>query len=310
MLKRLLAKVTVTVALAAGCVVAVQAPPRQAASSTAHRRVARATWLRQRPDRPVQGPPEGTVKGTFVCSEPTAVWGCFKEPYGWFDPSSNCYYNRLDPQPPASDIVWQSNYPNGAIYQAWCIGSYEGYGPIWRATAPPGYGGTYDYATAAAQAINSLDLEGPTVRTAPGRSSPGVAGLVGLPVWLWTPAGATTWATPTPTKSATAKNITVSAYGTAQSIVWSMGDGNSVTCANPGTAYSASYEGAKSPTCGYLYTQPSRGRSGGVYTITATTTWIVTWWVSGGGGGISGTVTITRSSTTTLRIDELQVVTW
>jgi len=98
--------------------------------------------------------------------------------------------------------------------------------------------------------------------------------------------------------------LTVTATGRAARITWNMGDGTTVTCSNPGTAYKPSYADSASPNCGYVYKKSSRYQSGGRYTITATTRWNVTW----SGGGRSGTVTVDRTTTTSVRIDELQVV--
>jgi hypothetical protein len=83
-----------------------------------------------------------------------------------------------------------------------------------------------------------------------------------------------------------------------------MGDGHSVRCDSVGTAYTASSGDRPSPTCGYVYPGASRSQPGHRYTVTAATTWTVTWV----GGGQSGSMTVVRSSTTTLEIDELQVV--
>jgi hypothetical protein len=83
-----------------------------------------------------------------------------------------------------------------------------------------------------------------------------------------------------------------------------MGDGHSVTCHNPGTSFGGL--GIASPTCGYRYLAPSRSEPGGVYTVTATTHWLVTWTANTGDGG---TLTTDVPSTTTITIDELEVVT-
>ncbi|TCB89421.1 hypothetical protein E0H26_27830 [Micromonospora zingiberis] len=88
-----------------------------------------------------------------------------------------------------------------------------------------------------------------------------------------------------------------------------MGNGQSVVCDNPGTPYSKAKNSASaSTTCGFDgYAGPSRTQPGGRYTITATTTWEIDWWVAG--GGVTGSETVTREATTSIRIDELQVVT-
>ena len=83
-----------------------------------------------------------------------------------------------------------------------------------------------------------------------------------------------------------------------------MGDGHSVTCTRPGTPYHESLGNRRSPDCGHVYTQPSLTEPGGTYRVTATTTWQVVW----AGGGDSGVITLTRSSTTTVEIRELQVL--
>jgi hypothetical protein len=88
-----------------------------------------------------------------------------------------------------------------------------------------------------------------------------------------------------------------------------MGNGKSIVCTNPGTPYNkARHGGAESPTCGYDdgYADPSRGQPHGRYRITATTTWHIEWWVIG--GGATGTETLTRAATTSIRVDENQVV--
>jgi hypothetical protein len=59
-----------------------------------------------------------------------------------------------------------------------------------------------------------------------------------------------------------------------------------------------------SPTCQHIYDQPSGDQPNQAYTITATTTWHVTWT----GGGASGDLTVTRASTGSVRIGEVQVL--
>ena len=66
----------------------------------------------------------------------------------------------------------------------------------------------------------------------------------------------------------------------------------------------AGSRGVDSPTCDHVYEAPSVGQPNDAYTVTATSTWEITWT----GGGTSGALTVTRSSTTTVRIGELQVL--
>jgi len=151
----------------------------------------------------------------------------------------------------------------------------------------------------AAEALAKIHLLGAQIGIAP---KPAGRGAVGLPVWLWTAVAPNTWGPIS--ASASGGGITVTVTAKAQQIAWDMGDGHSVTCANPGTPYSASYGNAQSPTCGYLYTQSSRGRAGGRYEITAVTSWRVEW----AGGGQNGVLTPTSQAQTSVQIDEIQVV--
>jgi len=151
----------------------------------------------------------------------------------------------------------------------------------------------------ALQAINLLPITGPAIGLAP---SPTGSGLVGLPVWMWTEVTPATWGTATATASV--PGLSVTAVATSQYIVWNMGDGTVKTC-NEGTPYLRSYGDTTSPSCGHKYTWPSRMTSSGQFAITATTTWNVTW----AGGGRTGAVSIDRVSNTSIRINELQVVT-
>jgi hypothetical protein len=151
----------------------------------------------------------------------------------------------------------------------------------------------------AAEALAKIHLLGAQIGIAP---KPTGRGAVGLPMWLWTAVTPNTWGPIS--ASASGGGITVTVTAKAQQIVWNMGDGHSVTCANPGTPYSASYGNAQSPTCPYRYAQPSRDRANGRYPITAVTSWRVEW----AGGGQSGVLTPTSQSQTSVQIDEIQVV--
>jgi hypothetical protein len=149
----------------------------------------------------------------------------------------------------------------------------------------------------ARDALATIRLDPPAVGMAP---NPNGAGLVGLPVWMWTDVNANTWGPIG--ASATDAGLTVTIKAQAKNIVWDMGNGDSVTCANPGQKYDGS--AGASPACGYTYRVSSHNQPGGRYTITATTTWTVDW----AGGGEAGVIVTTRTSNTTIEVDELQVV--
>lgn len=228
---------------------------------------------------------------------------------GWFSELTGCYYYLMDPPPGAGSALWQGHTPgDGDVYETLCYPADKttplgvgGVGFEWLQNPPPGPGaGGVSPEVLAARAINQLPIRGPQIGTSLGATG---AGLPGLPVWLWTAVSPSTWGPISAT--AAVPGLSVTATGQATEIAWDMGDGNTVHCANPGTPYSESYGGEPSPTCFHRYDNPSRGKPGGRYTVTGVTTWRVQW----AGGGESGVVTVTRQSTTTLLIEELQVVT-
>jgi hypothetical protein len=247
----------------------------------------------------------GGGSGSSLCLHETLGWiSCYKAGLGWFNPNDSCYYLRLSL--PIGDPAWGGNDPsNGDMYAVHCWGG-GGVGwvlvdTVYRTSPPYGYGGLPSILSIAVRAINLLPIKAPVIETAPDRNG---QGLVGLPVWMWTRA-AGTWGTYTATASDS--GLWVRATAKSTKIVWNMGNGTSVPCPNNGTVYSTSFGYKTSPNCGYNtgYLKPSRYKPGGVYTITATTTWVVNWVAS---TGETGTVTITRRSTNTVRIVEIEVV--
>jgi hypothetical protein len=226
---------------------------------------------------------------------------CYVDGLGWWSNVDQCWYLELAPQPPAAAAEWGGHYPDGAIYLGTCPGGGgTGGGWEWRATPPEGYGGGgVTPAEAAQQALRLLPIGGPDIGMAP---EPGKAGLVGLPVWMWTSVSARTWGPASAT--AAVPGLSVTARARATKVVWDMGDGHSVTCPSPGTPYTRSQGSGMSPTCGYRYVRSSADQPGAAYTVVATTTWAVTW----SGGGESGALTVTRSSSVRVRIGELQVL--
>ena len=112
--------------------------------------------------------------------------------FGVWSNTDGCYYELLNPQPPASDPLWEGHYPDGAIYQWVCFG-YQGTGggTGWRATPPAGLTGPMvSPAELAQRAVELPHLQGPNIGMAPQTGRPG---LVGLPVWPWTAVTPTTW---------------------------------------------------------------------------------------------------------------------
>lgn len=225
---------------------------------------------------------------------------CFDPVWGWWNDQDSCYWKLVDPQPPDS-VTWEGHYPNGAIWAVMCLPVIQGSSPggwTWRAAPPPGYGGTATTpAQLAQQAVDQMSLTGPAIRLSIPTDK---FGTVGVPVWLWTDVTPTTWGPNSATASV--PGLSVTATANARQIVWDMGDGRTETCRNPGTAYQAG--GDVSPTCQHVYERSSANQPHEAYAVTATTTWDVAWT----GGGSSGSLTVTRSSTASVRIGEVQVL--
>lgn len=239
-----------------------------------------------------------------ACVHPTTgvVFPCYRESWGWFSNLDGCYYLARDPQPPADHQSWQGRYPDGLIYVVTCPTPLGGPGTnggwTWLPSPPDGYGdASITPGELAAQAVDRMALTGPAIHiTVPANG----LGLVGVPVWLWTEVTPTTWGPNSATASVPGLAITATAQAT--SITWDMGDGTTVTCSSAGTPY---VTGAiHSPTCEHVYTATSAGQPDDAFTITGTTTWEVTW----AGGGTAGSLTVTRTAFTTVRIGEMQVL--
>lgn len=186
----------------------------------------------------------------------------------------------------------------GAWYLMSCPDSFKASGgftftneDVWLTTPPPPVAPTP--AVLAAQAAAELRLTDPAIGSSP---VPGSPELVGVPLWVW--ADSSSWSPQSAT--ATAGIISVTATATPVSVLWSFGDGTSITCRGPGTVYSPSDgASASSPTCGHTYSTPGR------YTLTATVTWNVTWAGDGQTGVIPG---LTTTSTEPITVERSNAV--
>lgn len=239
-----------------------------------------------------------TTRGEIPCHDP--VWG-------WWSNAAQCYVSRLAPQPPLGDPLWNDHDPaDGSVYQFRCPGDATGPAgaqPSTRLEFLPLAPKLPTVSQVARQAMRSLELRPADIGTAPG---PDGAGLVGVPVWLWTGNVEATWG---PVSiSVPGPGITVTAEGNATRIEWAMGDGRTVVCDGPGTPYREGYDGS-APECGHVYAVPSGSQPDGRYRVTATTTWQVRWWVEPRGSGAEGEDFFLREASTSLRINELHVVT-
>ncbi|MGO2110848.1 MAG: hypothetical protein ACTH31_04480 [Pseudoclavibacter sp.] len=127
---------------------------------------------------------------------------------------------------------------------------------------------------------------------------------VGVPIWTWVQdPSPSTWGVYSYSGSTGGQTIDFEAQVTTVS--WDMGDGSTVTC-GLGHIYTTSYGNVDSPSCGHRYTQPSNDQPGGMYSVTATSTWTITW--TSATDGSTGTLSATASASTQVEIRELQAV--
>ena len=179
--------------------------------------------------------------------------------------------------------------PNDSWYSVTCS---DGSGFV--AEVAPGPGARATPAQAGQLAVSQLNLLSPTVSMAPPTSQ---GAVVNLESWLWiSPAE---WHPITAT--ATVGGIAATATATPEYVVWSMGNGQQVTCNGPGTPYNPALpDQDQSTTCGYTYQETSAGQTNQQFAVTTTVFWHVTWTsvgVAGGGdlGIIPGRPTTTRA---------------
>lgn len=216
----------------------------------------------------------------------------------WTPPDTSVWANRAsaDPPPGAPD----PNQPYGCRYQVagpqaqqllgvggaqpgqWVFpicagpGAIDPMPPFWVSQARPATG-PVSPAVIAQQAISKLQLPTGTIEMAPPTNRDQ---LVHVASWLWIDRA--TWHAFTAT--ATAGPVTATATAAPLKVVWSMGDGDQVTCSGPGTPYDPSQPNA-STDCSYTWPKSSADQPGGVFEVTATVYWQVTWAAAGAPGG-------------------------
>jgi hypothetical protein len=153
-------------------------------------------------------------------------------------------------------------------------------------------------------AHNQLRLPSPQIETNPADDQ-----LVSLPTWLWL--DRSQWHAVSATASVPGVSVTAVARPTL--VVWTMGDGSSVTCNGPGTPYGTAGPRASasdrpkgaSPDCGHTYRSSSAGQPDSAYPVSATVHWTVTW----AGAGQSGVFPdLTTTSTAAFRVAESQAL--
>lgn len=210
-----------------------------------------------------------------------------------------CGYTLLSPQPPASDPIWGGNDPaisGQLVYEKVCPGR-----PPELVVIAPSIGALpapMDPAELAQLIIASMQLLPPPIETMPPAGSEGA--ITGVPVWFWVTEGLET--TGPQTASDAAGGVAVRVTAQVTEVTWDLGDGTALSC-GIGTPYDGTV--GPSPTCGHVYeVKSTKSDPNGTYTITATSTWTVAWT----GGGESGTEIQQYSSTSTMRVTEINVI--
>jgi hypothetical protein len=171
--------------------------------------------------------------------------------------------------------------------------------PMFSSNNFSGPGNAITAGQAAAIAVARLQL--PTIAPGIGPSpdlNPWNMAAVGYPLWLW--ADGQTHVGPV---SDSVAGLSVSLDAEVSSLTFRMGDGHTVRCPGAGRPWTTAVQpGAKSPTCGYSYTEPSLPKD--AYTVAAIANWAVTWTSN----GQSGVINVPAVDTVDLPVGELQVL--
>jgi len=227
--------------------------------------------------------------GTATCKDGLGrVVPCFLEGSGWYG-GDGCYYQPATGTDLAAAQAFAGVPDPGA---AWYVGAC-GYPPV------PGYTRLRVFGTPpgpqllADQAVRALRLPTPTIRVNPAPPTPQI---VYFPTWVWL--APESWGPRSATASVPAMSVTATARPVR--LVLSTGDGASVTCSGPGTAWTPGRDAtAPSPTCGHTFT------TAGSFGVTVTVTWTVSW----AGGGVTGTAPgMTTTATVTVQVVERPVL--
>jgi hypothetical protein len=159
-------------------------------------------------------------------------------------------------------------------------------------------GGLVDPGQLALDAVSSVRIEAPVIRTSPAETG---RLYVRVPTWLWVEQQ--WWQGYEATASAGRVTSTVRAVPV--SVSWSPGDGTTVDCSGPGTAWRPGMA-EDATSCSHTYTSSSAGRPGRTFDLSASVVLDVTWTSN---VGESGTLDpISRSASRSVEVGEIQAV--
>lgn len=167
----------------------------------------------------------------------------------------------------------------------------------WVPTGQPIVGRAPDPVAVAQQAEASIQLPGMGVGL-----NPSTDGWVNFPEWFWLDSDR--WHSYAAT--ATVAGVSATATATPSYVTWQPGDGGSLRCNGPGTAYDPNRAvGSQHSDCTWTYRTDSAGEPGGVYTVTATVHWTVSWAGAGAGGVLPA---LTTTVTAHLAVGQIESV--
>ena len=244
------------------------------------------------------GPTDPGPASLQKCVKPDGVAIPCQDGSSWWSNALYCYVALANPLPPQSDPIW-AGHTDGAIYTCFSpliVAGTRIYS-LWSATPPAGPAAPPDPRGLAQQAIALMGLRAINIGIVP-EPRAGSVGIIGMPTWMWAQNPSQNMWGPV-TKSVSAGGATVTATANVDQVVWAMGDGSTVSCTGPGTAYQDSFGKKSSPSCGHTYTRQ------GTYTVRATSYWTVQW----AGVGQSGTIPLNFTQTTNITMGEAQVLT-
>ena len=147
-------------------------------------------------------------------------------------------------------------------------------------------------------AMGALNPPRPTINTSPSYRR-GL--LVQTPTWLWV--SPSYWRTYSTTIVVWGYVVTI--FATPTVVRWKMGNGDSITCLGPGTPWVPGFSDALS-TCRYTYRHSSDGAAADRFRITATVTFVGSFTTVGLGGMRGPLGAVTRSSSVSAPVAEIQ----
>jgi hypothetical protein len=126
--------------------------------------------------------------------------------------------------------------------------------------------------------------------------------LVGFPVWMWV--DGEVWRDFE--AHAAVAGVSVSVVAHPKQVAWTMGDGATVVCRGPGTAWDPADPHQQRTDCSHIYQFVSAGKPSGRYQATVTVTWSISWSASTGQSGVLPDAS--RTTAFSLHVVERQAV--